>query len=626
MVRSRAQQDGAERASGTRPRHGRAAVGREPRAQRPAPAPSPRWRFSRLSRAAKARVDLIRRLLAPLVLALVPLFWVADATHRSSLTTLGRDQGIFQYIAWAVRNGAVDYRDVRDVNGPLVHLIHMVFLALGGARRASVPRARALGDRRCRSRFVGACIPGLVTGGGRAGPSAPRGRPRRGSSSRGAVPALPLLEPGAARELLRLVPPAEPRAPDRATGEDGARRGVAHRRRSPRSRRSRWFGKPSFVALHRDAARRAARRPRRAASARARRSRASCSAARSARSIPLAYLLRYGDARAFARISLRRRAADLSLHLGEERAGDLRRRGPAHGGGRGHRRVGAAPRRSSRCASCRGAMLVIALAPLCGHRQRRGPAQGLRLPLPSAHRVDAHRVHARRRDALGALPRGAATRRRSGASRRSSVSVGLCARGDGEHEGLAAHSQNVWILAGGETPERAHGARSTSTPSRRYDFFPWELRQAATYLAREDPAGRARAGLRHGSVPPLPRAAAERDAVHLRVRPQRRRRARRRLVEPADRGSTSERIRAGARDARAGHARAPAGSAARGVRLHRQVAAHHVSGRMGGLPPLLLGDGARGSRDTTTRAKSFGEVHVWFRDDLPVTDNEMKWP
>ena len=25
-------------------------------------------------------------------------------------------------------------------------------------------------------------------------------------------------------------------------------------------------------------------------------------------------------------------------------------------------------------------------------------------------------------------------------------------------------------------------------------------------------------------------------------------------------------------------------------------------------------------------AKSFGEFRVWLRDDLPVTDNEMKWP
>ncbi len=75
----------------------------------------------------------LREVLVPLALTLPPLFWVVDATKRASFTTLGRDQGIFQYVAWAVRRGAVDYRDVRDVNGPLTHLVHMVFLALGGA-------------------------------------------------------------------------------------------------------------------------------------------------------------------------------------------------------------------------------------------------------------------------------------------------------------------------------------------------------------------------------------------------------------------------------------------------------------------------------------------------------------
>lgn len=69
----------------------------------------------------------------PIVLAAPPLFWVLVATQRASRTTLGRDQGIFQYVAWALRRGAIDYRDVRDVNGPLTHLVHVVFLALGGA-------------------------------------------------------------------------------------------------------------------------------------------------------------------------------------------------------------------------------------------------------------------------------------------------------------------------------------------------------------------------------------------------------------------------------------------------------------------------------------------------------------
>lgn len=92
------------------------------------------WRFLETSFGSRtARAGLVRRLLAPLLVALVPFYWVADATHRASLTTIGRDQGIFHYVAWAVGQGDIDYRDIRDVNGPLVHLIHLVMLRLGAA-------------------------------------------------------------------------------------------------------------------------------------------------------------------------------------------------------------------------------------------------------------------------------------------------------------------------------------------------------------------------------------------------------------------------------------------------------------------------------------------------------------
>ena len=95
-----------------------------------------------------------------LVVALPPLFWVVDATHRASLTTLGRDQGIFQYIAWAVTHGAKDYRDVRDVNGPLTHFIHMVFMWLGGADEHRF-RILDLVVTGASFAFVGACLPGI---------------------------------------------------------------------------------------------------------------------------------------------------------------------------------------------------------------------------------------------------------------------------------------------------------------------------------------------------------------------------------------------------------------------------------------------------------------------------------
>ncbi len=53
-----------------------------------------------------------------------------DAFVRASFATLGRDQGIFQYIAWAVGEGDVLYRDVRDVNGPLITMVHALIQRL----------------------------------------------------------------------------------------------------------------------------------------------------------------------------------------------------------------------------------------------------------------------------------------------------------------------------------------------------------------------------------------------------------------------------------------------------------------------------------------------------------------
>ena len=110
------------------------------------------------SRFAFAR--LLRSLLAPLALALPPLLWVADATHRASLTPLGRDQGIFQYVAWALSRGERDYRDIRDVNGPLTHLVHRILLALGGADEHRF-RILDLVVTGVTFAVVGACLPGL---------------------------------------------------------------------------------------------------------------------------------------------------------------------------------------------------------------------------------------------------------------------------------------------------------------------------------------------------------------------------------------------------------------------------------------------------------------------------------
>lgn len=94
------------------------------------------------------------------MVALPPLFWVVEATSRARLASFGRDQGIFQYVAWAVLQGDRDYRDVRDVNGPLLHALHAVFLMLGG-RDEYVFRTLDLLASGLAFAFVGACLPSL---------------------------------------------------------------------------------------------------------------------------------------------------------------------------------------------------------------------------------------------------------------------------------------------------------------------------------------------------------------------------------------------------------------------------------------------------------------------------------
>ena len=86
----------------------------------------------------------------------------------------------------------------------------------------------------------------------------------------------------------------------------------------------------------------------------------------------------------------------------------------------------------------------------------------------------------------------------------------------------------------------------------RVDYFPRAMREAAEYVARTDDARRSRPDVRDGRVPPLPRAAKERDAVHLRLRSQRRRRAHGSFDPTGSirRPSEAERIRA-MRDAHA---------------------------------------------------------------------------
>lgn len=100
----------------------------------------------------------------PALLVAVPAFgWVWEATVRASWGSLGRDQGIFQYVAWAVGKGDVAYRDVRDVNGPVIPMVHAFFQALGGTDEH---RFRVL-DLLCTGlsfAIAGALLPSIVSG------------------------------------------------------------------------------------------------------------------------------------------------------------------------------------------------------------------------------------------------------------------------------------------------------------------------------------------------------------------------------------------------------------------------------------------------------------------------------
>lgn len=103
----------------------------------------------------------LQAIVPSLIVALPPLYWVYEGTKRASLTTLGRDQGIFQYVAWAMSQGQRAYGDIRDVNGPLTPFIHFVFQKLGGTDEHRF-RELDLVTTGFVYALVGFCLPGLV--------------------------------------------------------------------------------------------------------------------------------------------------------------------------------------------------------------------------------------------------------------------------------------------------------------------------------------------------------------------------------------------------------------------------------------------------------------------------------
>jgi hypothetical protein len=60
------------------------------------------------------------------IVSLAISFWAL------TYATFGRDQGIFQYVAWALRHGDRVYRDLHEINGPLPHAWHALMQLIGG--------------------------------------------------------------------------------------------------------------------------------------------------------------------------------------------------------------------------------------------------------------------------------------------------------------------------------------------------------------------------------------------------------------------------------------------------------------------------------------------------------------
>ncbi|CAN5879552.1 hypothetical protein BH11MYX4_BH11MYX4_26320 [soil metagenome] len=566
----------------------------------------------------KTRIDLLRRTLGPVLLALVPLFWVIDATSRASTVIVTRDQGIFQYIAWAVRNGDVDYRDIRDVNGPFVHMIHGILLRFGGGdeHRFHVLELWATG---LSFAFVGACIPGLVSR------HAPRWLERATWAAAGWVVLsaqymLYTTWNQAQRESLldwfllpslaiQLLPPAK-------TSRAAALRVVAIGALSTIT----CFGKPSFaifpvmqlvvLLLDRDLV----------IGARAKVTNLVFGGLIGA-AFPVLYLLVYGDVRAWARLTFVDVpqvyrfiwAKSVQEIYGED--GPLA--SAALGLAASALLVGlVAMRQLPRRA------LVIALAPLCGlvnvTLQHKGFGYHFH-PLTASTHIAFLVVVAMLWERFRTTPR----RLPLGRLAALVVTIALALNMASGMRNSTHIVRNAWLLSGGETAEKRTKEEYFQT-FKSYDFFPWELNQAAAYL-REKTSPTARVQM-YGMDPYLLFLAQRKSATPY--------------IYAYDLNNDA------ALDG--GWSNKPTEGDLYRIRRARDQHEQDLLARLRAAPPEAFvfldksplisyqdawedfrhccSESARWVAATYHPARSFGDVHVWLRDDSPVLDDDAPIP